>query len=305
MTNHFKSMSLLALPWRDDIAVGEAMASDKVVNSGAADEEDDDALDTELASISFGGGEGTDETVRDSIRAPYVQEFASLLSVANQASNTHQDRLQSLETWTDELKTVSGMLGPEQEPVRPPTPEIQAILTDQSDDEKFEQKDEKEHSSPSGKSITKGGNWISHPIGRRGNFFRTTLMTVQSASKQYEEYFEDLEHLPKEFEQVNRCFPLAMDFLRHTRGNPAWDGSPIEIIQPLAASLEKQAKMLRDVFSNVGKERKKASWDKSVLDCYRDTLIDMGKSYCVEVLMLDLLKDLDALFIYKLLKTDD
>lgn len=41
------------------------------------------------------------------------------------------------------------------------------------------------------------------------------------------------------------------------------------------------------------------------LSCYHDTLIDLGKSYCVEVLMLGVLKYLSALFADELLKIEN
>ncbi|KAL6899957.1 nucleoside phosphorylase domain-containing protein [Trichoderma evansii] len=139
---------------------------------------------------------------------------------------------------------------------------------------------------------------------KRGDIFKIALSTVQNTSTQYEQDIDGLNDLPLEFEQVNLCFPLVRDTLRHVRGNPAWDEFSTEIIRPLAASLENKAKMLQRIFSDVGKEIEKDSNDESVLDCYRDTLVNMGKSYRVEVLMLGLLKDSDALFTKDLVKTE-
>ncbi|CAG9992211.1 unnamed protein product [Clonostachys byssicola] len=99
MANHFKSMSLLALPWRNDITDEDAMASDYVASSDATND-NHDALATTLADISFGDWGDTDEAVTEPANKPETQEFASLLSVVNETPITHQDRLQSLETWT-------------------------------------------------------------------------------------------------------------------------------------------------------------------------------------------------------------
>ncbi|KAF3910724.1 hypothetical protein ABW21_db0208841 [Orbilia brochopaga] len=103
MVNHFKSMSLLALPWRDDITDEEAMASDKVVSSDATND-NDGALSTEFAGTDFWDWQETDEAVTEPARKPGTQEFASLLSAVNESPITHQDRLQSLETWTQDRR---------------------------------------------------------------------------------------------------------------------------------------------------------------------------------------------------------
>lgn len=115
MTTHFKSMSLLALPWRDDIADDEATASGKVVISDAIDAQVD-ALDTELAGINFWDGEKSAETATEPTQALDVQKFASLLSAVNEASMTDQGYVQNLETWTEELEIASEILEPAQEP---------------------------------------------------------------------------------------------------------------------------------------------------------------------------------------------
>ncbi|KAM0476146.1 hypothetical protein ACHAPX_006563 [Trichoderma viride] len=105
MASHFKSMSLLALPWRDDIIDNEAIASDKIVSSSPADKLND-ALDTELAGISF---DMEEETVNESSIPP-------------------EDRLHRLEAWQMELETASEMLGPEEEPNRPPSSETKLCI---------------------------------------------------------------------------------------------------------------------------------------------------------------------------------
>ncbi len=101
MANHFNSMSLLALPWRDDIIEEEAMqvASDKVVSSGATND-NDNALATELISVGFGNWEETDEAVSETARKPKMQQFASLVSAVNEGFIANQNRAQSVEAWT-------------------------------------------------------------------------------------------------------------------------------------------------------------------------------------------------------------
>lgn len=141
-------------------------------------------------------------------------------------------------------------------------------------------------------------------VSKRGVAFKAALAALQTTSNQYKEDLQSFEDLPTEFAEVNQCFPLAEDILRHARDNSVWDASSMKIIQPLATSLDKKAKMLQSIFSKVGKELDDSN-DKSALDCYHDTLIDMGKSYCVEVLMLGVLKDLNALFANELLKSEN
>ncbi|KAF3067879.1 hypothetical protein CFAM422_008541 [Trichoderma lentiforme] len=140
---------------------------------------------------------------------------------------------------------------------------------------------------------------------KRRDIFKPAFATVQDTSAQYGRDIEDLENLPDEFIQVNQCFLVAGETLNYARKNATWDESSTEAVQPLAASLEKKAKMLQKIFSQVGKEMENDSNDGSVLDCYRDTLLKLGKSYRVEVLMLGLLKDLIALFTKELLKAEN
>jgi hypothetical protein len=139
---------------------------------------------------------------------------------------------------------------------------------------------------------------------KRAVIFKPALATLQNISTQYREDLQNLEDLPNEFTEVNQCFPIAEAILRHARDNPGWDESSTKTILSLASSLEKKANMLQAIFSKVGKELDESK-DKSVLDCYHDTLIDMGKLYCVEILMLGLLKDLDALFTKGLPKAEN
>ncbi|KAL7905136.1 hypothetical protein GGI35DRAFT_471997 [Trichoderma velutinum] len=140
---------------------------------------------------------------------------------------------------------------------------------------------------------------------KRRDIFKPAFATVQDTSAQYGRDVEDLDGLPDEFIQVNQCFLVAGETLNYARKNATWDESSTDIVQPLATSLEKKAKMLQKVFSQVGKDMENDSNDGSVLDCYRDTLLKMGKSYRVEVLMLGLLNDLDALFTKDLLKAEN
>ncbi|MBE3049891.1 ankyrin repeat domain-containing protein, partial [Candidatus Bathyarchaeota archaeon] len=101
VANHFKFMSLLALPWRDDITNEEAMATDEVVSLGATDH-DNDALAMDLGDISFWRSDETEEVVMEPVGKPETQEFASLLSAVNKAPITYQDRLRSFETWNQD-----------------------------------------------------------------------------------------------------------------------------------------------------------------------------------------------------------
>ncbi|KAK4076921.1 uncharacterized protein Triagg1_3888 [Trichoderma aggressivum f. europaeum] len=140
---------------------------------------------------------------------------------------------------------------------------------------------------------------------KRRDVFKPAFATVQDTSAQYGRDIEDLDNLPDEFIQVNQCFPVTGETLSYARKNTAWDESSTGVVQPLATSLEKKAKMLQKIFSQVGKEMENDSNDGSVLDCYRDTLLKMGKSYRVEVVMLGLLQDLDTLFTRDLLKAED
>ncbi|QYT03646.1 hypothetical protein H0G86_010591 [Trichoderma simmonsii] len=140
---------------------------------------------------------------------------------------------------------------------------------------------------------------------KRRDIFKPAFATVEDTSAQYGRDIEDLKNLPDEFIQVNQCFLVAKDTLSYARKNATWDESSTEIVQPFATSLKTNAEKLQKIFSQVGKQMDDDSYKGSVLDCYRDTLIKLGKLYRVEVLMLSLLKDLDALFTEDLLKAED
>lgn len=140
---------------------------------------------------------------------------------------------------------------------------------------------------------------------KRRDIFKPAFATVQDTSAQYGRDIEDLENLPDEFIQVNQCFLVAKDTLSYARKNATWDESSTDSIQSSATSLEKKAKMLQKIFSQVGEEMENDANDGSVLDCYRDILLKLGKSYRVEVLMLGLLKDLIALFTKELLRAEN
>ncbi|KAJ4857869.1 phosphorylase superfamily domain-containing protein [Trichoderma breve] len=140
---------------------------------------------------------------------------------------------------------------------------------------------------------------------KRRDIFKPAFATVQDTSAQYGRDIEDLENLPDEFIQVNQCFLVAKETLSYARKNATWDESSTDSVQSSATSLEKKAKMLQKIFSQVGEEMENDSNDESVLDCYRDILLKLGKSYRVEVLMHGLLKDIIALFTKELLKAEN
>lgn len=99
IANHLRSMSLLALPWLDDIIVKEAIASDKVTCLGATDVDGSDSIDTQLDGSCFCGWGETDEVVMNPVNQLDKHEFSSLLLAMNE---TPQDRLQILEAWTQD-----------------------------------------------------------------------------------------------------------------------------------------------------------------------------------------------------------
>jgi hypothetical protein len=125
---------------------------------------------------------------------------------------------------------------------------------------------------------------------------KSTIAAVSDISSQYEQHIQGITDLPDEFNAVNQHLDLANSTLRQARDKFTWDESSKGITQPLATSLEKKAKMLQRIFTEVGKEAEKDTRDGPILDCYRDTLLSLGKSYRVEVLMLGILKDLNELF---------
>ncbi|KAK4081257.1 uncharacterized protein Triagg1_2789 [Trichoderma aggressivum f. europaeum] len=99
IASHLESMSLSALPWRDDITGEESMASDRATCLVATDVDGSDAIDTELDGTLFCGWEETDEVMMDPARQLDEHEFSSLLLAANEPP---PDRLQLLETWVQE-----------------------------------------------------------------------------------------------------------------------------------------------------------------------------------------------------------
>ncbi|KAL6696983.1 hypothetical protein J3F84DRAFT_407721 [Trichoderma pleuroticola] len=99
IANHLESMSLLALPWRDDITVEEAIASDKATCLVATDVDGSDAIDTQLDDVDFCSWEQAEEVMMDPVRQLDKHEFSSLLLAANE---TPPDRLQILEAWAQE-----------------------------------------------------------------------------------------------------------------------------------------------------------------------------------------------------------
>ncbi|KAL7907408.1 hypothetical protein GGI35DRAFT_470623 [Trichoderma velutinum] len=92
IASHLESMSLLALPWRDDIVVEEAIASDRATCSVATD-------DVQLDRIGFCSCDKTDEVMIDPVRKLGKREFASLLLAVNEIP---QVRLQTLEPWAQD-----------------------------------------------------------------------------------------------------------------------------------------------------------------------------------------------------------
>ncbi|KAL6824649.1 nucleoside phosphorylase domain-containing protein [Trichoderma sp. SZMC 28015] len=140
---------------------------------------------------------------------------------------------------------------------------------------------------------------------RRRDIFKPAFAAVQDTSTKYGRDIKDHQNLPDEFIKVNQCFLVAEETLSYARNNATWDESSTETVQPFATSLKTKAEMLQDIFSKVGKQMDDDSNNGSVLDCYRDTLIKLGKSYRVEVLMLGLLKDLFELFTKELLKAEN
>ncbi|KAK1252145.1 hypothetical protein MKX08_003332 [Trichoderma sp. CBMAI-0020] len=320
MARHFESMSLLALPWREDIVDNEAIASDE----GAADEHDV-ARDTELGRVGFGGEEATGDKADEPIRAygPQGLLFDALLSIINRRPASPRHRLDPSETWVMGLGPPSEMLGPDKGPTRPPSPQINSSVGRLSPRDSLNYdfgslEDlgaslywDKPDLSPANKTNSYVYNRRPSKfsirnmasVSKRGVLIKTALASLQTTSNQYKDDLQSLDDLPTEFAEVNQCFPLVEDILRHAR-NSVGDVSSMKVIQPLAASLEKKVKMLQTVSSKVGKELDDSN-EKSVLDCYHDTVIDMGKPYCVEALMLGVLKDLNALYTNELLKPKD
>ncbi|KAL7781839.1 hypothetical protein V8C43DRAFT_327710 [Trichoderma afarasin] len=95
IASHLESMSLLALPWRDDITVEEDITSDKATGSVATD----DAVGKHLYGTYFCGWEETGEVTMEPVKQLDKHEFSSLLLAVNE---TPQDHLQILEAWAQE-----------------------------------------------------------------------------------------------------------------------------------------------------------------------------------------------------------
>lgn len=106
MADHLKSMSLLALPWRDDIGDEEGCSSDQL-KSMVEPSHASPLSETYLASISLFEDADADETLPELTLEP--KEFASLLSIVNANAVTVQDRANDLELWAEgkTLKHVS------------------------------------------------------------------------------------------------------------------------------------------------------------------------------------------------------
>jgi hypothetical protein len=98
MANHFKSMSLLALPWRDDIGDEEALSSGRLMSS-AGPSDASHPSETDLAGINLLESADTDATLPGPARTLKPKEFASLLSIVKANPITAQDRVRNLETW--------------------------------------------------------------------------------------------------------------------------------------------------------------------------------------------------------------
>ncbi|QYS95392.1 hypothetical protein H0G86_002684 [Trichoderma simmonsii] len=95
IASHLESMSLLALPWRDDITVEEDITSDKATCSVATD----DAVGKHLYGTYFCGWKETGEVMMEPVEQLDKHEFSSLPLTVNE---TPQDRLQILEAWAQE-----------------------------------------------------------------------------------------------------------------------------------------------------------------------------------------------------------
>ncbi|KAJ4861377.1 hypothetical protein T069G_02331 [Trichoderma breve] len=106
IANHLRSMSLLALPWRDDITDKEDVASEKATGSVTSDGIDNDGPGKQLDGVGLWGWEETKERIDSPERKLDKHEFASLLLAANE---TPQDRLQVLELWIQDTR-LSGTI---------------------------------------------------------------------------------------------------------------------------------------------------------------------------------------------------
>ncbi|KAF4625912.1 hypothetical protein G7Y89_g12247 [Cudoniella acicularis] len=102
MANHLKFMSLLALPWRDDIESGEGLESDRLMSAkGPSDTSHPSEMD--LSGINLLEPADTDGTVPAPTEALKPKEFAPLLSVVDANLITVQDHVRELETWTTKI----------------------------------------------------------------------------------------------------------------------------------------------------------------------------------------------------------
>ncbi|UKZ61210.1 uncharacterized protein TrAtP1_002478 [Trichoderma atroviride] len=83
-----------------------------------------------LPVLASGGEGATGNRARESMRAPHRQRslFAASLSIVNQSSAPPEDRLHHLDTWITELRPSSEMMGPEEAPTRPASPQIESNI---------------------------------------------------------------------------------------------------------------------------------------------------------------------------------
>jgi hypothetical protein len=137
MANHFKSMLLLALPWRDDIEEEKMMLSDRLMSS-ARPSDARRSLETDLSSIDIFESADTDAMLPGTGGQNYgppppeggqqlkPKDFESLLSLVNANPITGEDRVRNSETWaTAQMPNLSpdvdtpppnlfpGLLGPQ------------------------------------------------------------------------------------------------------------------------------------------------------------------------------------------------
>ncbi|PTB63646.1 hypothetical protein BBK36DRAFT_143670 [Trichoderma citrinoviride] len=129
----------------------------------------------------------------------------------------------------------------------------------------------------------------------------SALVTIQAILSQYENEMEELANPPLESREVQQYLSLTQTALHYARDHQAWDESSQAAVCSLITSIEKRAKMLQGIFSQVAEDAGQHTSDRSVSDSYHFTLSKLGKSYSVEALMLGILKDLDALFANQLL----
>ncbi|KAG4438024.1 hypothetical protein IFR05_006483 [Cadophora sp. M221] len=93
MANHFKTMLLLALPWRDDIGDDKAVASDRPMTTAGSNDAGPNS-ETDLTSINLFESAEADRRLPEPARSLKATEFASLLSIV-----PIQDRARNSQTW--------------------------------------------------------------------------------------------------------------------------------------------------------------------------------------------------------------